>query len=140
MGPVFQYIRQVGERCAWQGSTEQCLYSFRRHASIFIKQRVTKSKRITGYPIKVVDDIFLYKRIRNQQDAQVLQQDLTNLQEWEKTWEVSFNPTKCEVICITQQRAPGSNTYLILVWNRQYISGLYCFVPILSNLVYVFIQ
>jgi len=32
-------------------------------------------------PALFADDSFLYKRIRNQQDAQALQQDLTNLQE-----------------------------------------------------------
>ena len=91
----------------------QAMYSFRRWASVFFKQRETKSKRITGYPIKEVDGIFLYKRIRKQQDAQALQQDLTNLQEWEKTWEMSFNPSKCEVICITRNRTPVNTTYLI---------------------------
>ena len=49
----------------------------------------------------------------NQQDAQALQQDLINLQEWEKTWKMSFNPSKCEVIRIIRKRALVNITYLI---------------------------
>ena len=71
------------------------------------------------------DDSFLYKMIRNQQDAQALQQDLTNVQEREKTWKMSFNPSNCEVIGITRKRAPVNTTYLIhdhplcSIWMKQ---------------------
>ena len=71
------------------------------------------------------DDSFLYKMIRNQQDAQALQQDLTNVQEREKTWKMSFNPSNCEVIGITRKRAPVNTTYLIhdhplcTIWMKQ---------------------
>ena len=51
------------------------------------------------------DDSFLYKIIRNQQDAQTLQQDLIlTFRNGKKTWKSSFNPTKREVIRITWKK------------------------------------
>ncbi|MCG7874753.1 MAG: hypothetical protein JAY78_00305 [Candidatus Thiodiazotropha taylori] len=59
------------------------------------------------------DDSLLYRRIRSPKDAQILQEDLNRLQDWEKKWQMSFNPTKCEVIRITRKRNPIRTTYTI---------------------------
>lgn len=50
------------------------------------------------------DDSLLFRQIKNQQDADLLQQDLKALEEWEKTWQMSFHPSKCTVIRIPSQR------------------------------------
>ena len=36
----------------------------------------------------------------------ILQQDLNKLQEWANTWLMSFNPTKCEIIHISNKKNP----------------------------------
>ena len=46
------------------------------------------------------DDSLLYKVIENQADSDLLQLDLTALETWEETWQMSFNPSKCIVLRI----------------------------------------
>ena len=38
--------------------------------------------------------------IEKDHDIQLLHEDLTALEKWEETWQMSFNPTKCTVIRI----------------------------------------
>ena len=75
---------------------------------------------INDLPLKVssttslfADDSLLYRRIRSTEDARLLQEDLDKLQVWEKEWQMSFNPTKCEVIRIIKKRNPIQTTYHI---------------------------
>ena len=51
------------------------------------------------------DDCFLYRNVKNMEDAKQLQHDLDTLQRWERTWLMEFNPDKCEVINITNKRS-----------------------------------
>ena len=44
------------------------------------------------------DDILLYKVIDNEDDCIDLQKDLDGLQQWENTWQMHFNPPKCQLI------------------------------------------
>ncbi len=50
------------------------------------------------------DDALVYREISCPEDAQVLQNDLNALQQWEAKWLMHFNPDKCEVLRITQKR------------------------------------
>ena len=59
------------------------------------------------------DDCLLYKSIKNPSDADQLQRDLDSLQNWEKTWLMSFNPEKCEVLRVTNKRSPITHDYEI---------------------------
>ena len=75
---------------------------------------------INDMPMKVsstarlfADDSLLYRRIRSSQDSISLQEDLDRLQQWEKEWQMSFNPTKCVVLRITRKRDPINATYKI---------------------------
>ncbi|MEW8547040.1 MAG: reverse transcriptase domain-containing protein, partial [Candidatus Thiodiazotropha sp.] len=47
------------------------------------------------------DDSLLYRIVNKAQDCEHLQSDLTSLEEWEKTWQMSFNPSKCSVIRVS---------------------------------------
>ena len=46
----------------------------------------------------------LYRRINSTEDSEILQQDLNNLQDWEKKWMMSFNPDKCKVLRVTAKQ------------------------------------
>ena len=53
------------------------------------------------------DDTAIYLGVSNLQDAQILQQDLDRLHEWELKWDMEFHPSNCVVIHITQTRTPS---------------------------------
>ena len=46
------------------------------------------------------DDTKLLSKIQCIDDAENIQQDLNALQQWAKTWKLTFNPTKCHVLHI----------------------------------------
>ena len=50
------------------------------------------------------DDSLLFKVIRNDTDRTLLQNNLTALEHWEKTWQMSFNPSKCVVLRISTNK------------------------------------
>ena len=50
------------------------------------------------------DDSLLFCQIKDQKDAELRQQDLKALEDWVKTWQMSFHPSKCTVIRIPPQR------------------------------------
>ena len=47
------------------------------------------------------DDCLIYRDIKNQQDCQTLQKDLSGLEKWSISWKMHFNPTKCYVLQVT---------------------------------------
>ena len=57
----------------------------------------------------VADDTNLFARIRNLQDCNRLQADLTRLQDWTRQWLLLFNPRKCKVLRIGHN--PPAATY-----------------------------
>ena len=50
------------------------------------------------------DDTLIYHHIRSPEDVAALQADLDSLMEWEERWGMSFNPSKCEVLHVTNKR------------------------------------
>ena len=59
------------------------------------------------------DDCVLYRQITSRQDTILLQKDLDALQQWEHTWMTEFNPSKCQVVQVTNKRKPSSSSYSI---------------------------
>ena len=47
------------------------------------------------------------------QDSQVLQSNLESLQHWERTWDMEFNPCKCQVIHITCSKSLVKSRYFM---------------------------
>ena len=97
---------------------------------------------INDMPMKVsstvrlfADDSLLYRRIRSSQDSISLQKDLDRLQQWEKEWQMSFNPAKCVVVRITRKRNPISATYKIHNHDLEVMKqGKYLGVTLADNL------
>ena len=52
------------------------------------------------------DDCILYRRIKNQRDCDILQDDLNQLASWEKKWGMSFHPDKYSTIRVSRSRKP----------------------------------
>ena len=50
------------------------------------------------------DDCLLYRHIKTNEDTTSLQDDLINLQDWERDWQMHLNPDKYEVIRKTTKR------------------------------------
>ena len=57
------------------------------------------------------DDCIPYRRIKNQSDCTILQDDQNSLAEWEKKWGMAFHPEKCSAIRVTRSRKPISSNY-----------------------------
>ena len=81
------------------------------------------------------DDSLLCRRIRSSQDDFSLQEDLDRLQQWEKEWQMSFNPAKCVVVRITRKRNPINATYKIHNHDLEMVKqGKYLGVTLADNL------
>ena len=52
------------------------------------------------------DDTAVYLAVTSMSECQTLQNDLLKLEEWEKSWDMEFNPNKCQVLHITRSRKP----------------------------------
>ena len=61
------------------------------------------------------DDSIIYRLIEDEDDAQTLQQDLNALQQWEKDWGMSFNPTKCNMLHVSSKKKPSNYGYSLKV-------------------------
>ena len=59
------------------------------------------------------DDTAVYLTVTSSEDANTLQADLGTLQEWERTWDMEFNPSKCQVLHITRSRQPLQSQYTL---------------------------
>ena len=55
--------------------------------------------------------LYISRVIKTQADAELLQEDLDKLQEWERTWMMVFNASKCEVL--SNKRKAIDATYTI---------------------------
>jgi len=77
---------------------------------VYINNMPTRVKSTTRL---FADDSLFYRKIKSPTDTRALQEDLNAPQEWEQTWKMEFNPSKCEVMCITRKRNPIQATYSI---------------------------
>ena len=49
------------------------------------------------------DDCIMYKEIKSAKDQDALQKDIDSLCKWEKSWQMSFNSTKCYTMHVTHK-------------------------------------
>ena len=57
--------------------------------------------------------IYLATCISSEGDSITLQNDLHTLEIWEKRWDMSFNPSKCQVLHTTRAKCPIQTRYII---------------------------
>ena len=57
------------------------------------------------------DDAIVYRSISDPSDCQTLQEDLDNFSNWDKTWLMEFDASKCEVLTATNKRSPIVTNY-----------------------------
>ena len=57
------------------------------------------------------DDALLYREVTLPSDARALQSDLKKLTDWQNTWQMQFNPSKCYVMHISTARNPVHHDY-----------------------------
>ena len=62
---------------------------------------------------RCADDVLMYSYINSKDDCISLQKDLTALEQWSHKWQMSFNPTKCEFLRITNKKIPLIHSYYI---------------------------
>ena len=55
----------------------------------------------------------MYLAISSTTEGQVLQIDLACLEQWEKMWDMQFNPSKCQVLHITRKVKPLYTKYIL---------------------------
>ena len=77
------------------------------------------------------DDTAMYLALDNQADIEILQKYLENLENWEKLWDMSFNPFKCQVVHVTRLKTPLQTKYHLhgcvheSVPSAKYLGSLY---------------
>ena len=59
------------------------------------------------------DDTAMYLTISSLTEGQVLLTDLACLEQWEKMWDMKFNPSKCQVLHITRKVKPLNTKYIL---------------------------
>jgi ribonuclease P/MRP protein subunit RPP40 len=59
------------------------------------------------------DDCVIYREIKNDLDAQALQEDLDTLGRWEQTWLMKFNTSKCFIMKLTHARSTKPHSYTL---------------------------
>ena len=52
------------------------------------------------------DDAKCFRKIKNVDDCERLQQDLNGLYEWSQVWKLNFNVIKCKVVSFTRHTKP----------------------------------
>ena len=76
--------------------------------------------RVSSTARLFADDCLLYRVISSQDDAASLQEDLDHRQEWERDWQMYFNPDKCEHIRITiKRRLSSKHTRSTVKYSRR---------------------
>ena len=57
------------------------------------------------------DDCILYRRMKNQNDCNILQDDINRSAEWKKKWGMAFHQEKCSTIRVARSWNPSSSNY-----------------------------
>ena len=59
------------------------------------------------------DNTAIYLAISSEGESITLQNDLHILEKWEQRWDMSFNPSKCQILHITRAKCPIQTKYIL---------------------------
>ena len=76
------------------------------------------------------DDTAVYLTVGGADDSTVLQQDLDKLTEWGSSWDMEFNPSKCQVVKVTASRKSVHIPYTV---EPRYLELAYFELPFISK-------
>ena len=72
------------------------------------------SDNLTSKISLYADDTKVYREIKDAlRDSQALQSDLNTLDKWANTWQICFNPDKCESMRITHKQDKSKPSYFL---------------------------
>ena len=81
------------------------------------------------------DATAIYLAISSEGESVTLQNDLHTLEIWKKRWDMSFNPSKCQVLHITRAKCPIQTRYILYgTVFESVLSAKYLGVTISDNL------
>lgn len=66
---------------------------------------------VISYVRLFADDLILYRYITSSNDCDILQEDINSLCNWEKTWQMKFNITKCFIMHVTHKKSFINHQY-----------------------------
>ena len=69
------------------------------------------------------DDCVVYRKIKNQADGNILQEDLNRLQQWERDWLMDFHPQKCQLLRVTNKKKQVQTEYKIHGHTLENVEG-----------------
>ena len=82
------------------------------------------------------DDTAMYLAISSTTEGQVLQTGLACLEQWEKMWDMQFNPSKCQVLHITRNVKALNAKYVLHVELKSASAAKYLGVTIADDLTW----
>ena len=68
-------------------------------------------EEVDSYISLFADDAKLLKRVENNTDCEMLQNDLNKIYEWSKRWEMEFNANKCKVMELGKSKRRQTKQY-----------------------------
>ena len=81
------------------------------------------------------DDTLLYGVVVEDSDCDNRQDDLNKLEIWQNEWQIQFNPSKCNIICISNKQRPPQRSYFFCGSKlKQVDSTLYLGITVNSKL------
>ena len=101
---------QVTERITVKWAICFCFY-YRFHPFVLLHNKALNDLSL-GEQWILFPETLLYGVISNENDGDQLQEDLKQLEAWQNTWQMSFNPSKCKTICISTKRDPPQKKYV----------------------------
>ena len=79
---------------------------------------------VVTFSIKMLaDDTKIYREINNAGDTSAPQSDLDCLENWTRSWQIKFNPQKCEVMRTTHKQDKSKHTYIHTYIHKLYLSS-----------------
>ena len=58
------------------------------------------------------DDTILYGVVVKDSDCDNLRDDLNKLEIWQHKWQMQFNPSNCNIICISNKQRPPQRSFI----------------------------